>query len=1195
MIYVKDVNGNTVKSVLETKDCKLYAGVMEQRYVSLSWLDSDGTQLAAGSYIEYGGETFRLMEPYTPDYKDEATYKYTPKFYDKVAIWSKKPFFLVSDSGIETDWSLTAYPGQFMQQVVKALSKFTGETYTFSVDSAIAQSTMEYLSFQNVSIFDGLTKIADAWDTEWWVDGKVIHLSKCQYGTAVTLEVGVNVGTPSVTKNKEGYYTRFYAFGSTRNITQDYDDSGFTNGLVNKRLTLNATNYPGGYMDIRSNLKESEIFVKTLIFDDIYPSSTLTISDVRGELKDYTDTESGEKIEAGTAEDGTKLYKQYTEWYFKIDGFTLDASTYDKTDNPGGMLISGKTLSVSFESGQLNGRDFELSYNDTTKEYRILQIEENGITVPGSVSLIPADGDNIILYNIRMPDKYVSSAQSRLASALQSEMEKQSKDRDSYTVESYPVSFSESSLDMEVGRSVIFKNGSQTLSTRVLKVEKCLDYPIEQSITVGEEKISSSTAEIKEEVVNANQSIDTVKSLADLNKAITDGYGRVQQVIYQSLEKYNGLWILNKNGQPNDPTYWTVSTDYTVYTKGDVFANASMGDTAVPGEMFPVAADYTTTGLFRAKEGGGLVYEADGGWYVSGGGGSGGTSFTAGTALELTSEKVLNVKFGTTATTACAGNDARLTDKRANPNALTWSGYSSGTYDGSAAKSMTIPSNTNQLTNGAGFIYDANGNFTKLTGSGDNAKYLAGNGTFYSVGWTELIDIPSWITNWDTNRFQIHSNGGALFKSTGTIIVPTHSDSVSSAIGVEIYNNQVRGLNSKNSSTRYVGNLFFNYIDSSTYVKVDNAGNLTATGDIVANATGNASSGLPTADSSTYGLVKIDGSTIMKNSSGQIYCTVSGSGTGGSTVSYSATLTSGTKIGTLTINGTAYTLYAPAAASGTGGITSVTTSGSGNAVTSASVSGSTLTLTKGSTFLTGVTTSGSGNVVTGISASNGTLTVTKGTVSTGSGSWDTNRFNLNSNGATIFKSAGSTFMPTHSDSANYQTGVEIWNNQVRGVNNTYSSTRYVANLYLNYLDSSVQGVKVDNAGKITSYGTTTWSDMRLKERLSDITGILEKVEGLSVFRYRMKEWTDSPVFAGVSAQEVLLLFPEVIEEDEEGYYSLDYSKLATIVAVRGAQELYSLCKAQAAEIETLKERISGMEAKMEALMSAITGEKGGEE
>lgn len=35
---------------------------------------------------------------------------------------------------------------------------------------------------------------------------------------------------------------------------------------------------------------------------------------------------------------------------------------------------------------------------------------------------------------------------------------------------------------------------------------------------------------------------------------------------------------------------------------------------------------------------------------------------------------------------------------------LSWSGYSSGSYDGTTAKTISIPSNTNQLTNGAGFL-----------------------------------------------------------------------------------------------------------------------------------------------------------------------------------------------------------------------------------------------------------------------------------------------------------------------------------------------------------------------------------------------------------------------------------------------------------------------------------------------------------
>ena len=56
-----------------------------------------------------------------------------------------------------------------------------------------------------------------------------------------------------------------------------------------------------------------------------------------------------------------------------------------------------------------------------------------------------------------------------------------------------------------------------------------------------------------------------------------------------------------------------------------------------------------------------------------------------------------------------------------NPNSLSWSGYSSGSYDGSAAKSFTIPNNTNQLTNGAGYITSSG----SITGNAATATKLA--------------------------------------------------------------------------------------------------------------------------------------------------------------------------------------------------------------------------------------------------------------------------------------------------------------------------------------------------------------------------------------------------------------------------------------------------------------------------------------
>ena len=72
---------------------------------------------------------------------------------------------------------------------------------------------------------------------------------------------------------------------------------------------------------------------------------------------------------------------------------------------------------------------------------------------------------------------------------------------------------------------------------------------------------------------------------------------------------------------------------------------------------------------------------------------------------------------------------ARVTDNVASAskvaNALSWSGYSSGSYNGSAAKSISIPNNTNQLTNGAGFI-TSSGSISGNAATATNADKLDG-------------------------------------------------------------------------------------------------------------------------------------------------------------------------------------------------------------------------------------------------------------------------------------------------------------------------------------------------------------------------------------------------------------------------------------------------------------------------------------
>ena len=98
---------------------------------------------------------------------------------------------------------------------------------------------------------------------------------------------------------------------------------------------------------------------------------------------------------------------------------------------------------------------------------------------------------------------------------------------------------------------------------------------------------------------------------------------------------------------------------------------------------------------------------------------------------------------------------------------LSWSGYSSGSYNGSEAKTISIPSNTNQLTNGAGFV-TSSGVTSVATGTG-----LTG-GTITSTG---TISINSTYQTYISHGESAYNSlGNYLPLSGGTIVKDTNDD-----------------------------------------------------------------------------------------------------------------------------------------------------------------------------------------------------------------------------------------------------------------------------------------------------------------------------------------------------------------------------------------------------------------------------------
>ena len=624
---------------------------------------------------------------------------------------------------------------------------------------------------------------------------------------------------------------------------------------------------------------------------------------------------------------------------------------------------------------------------------------------------------------------------------------------------------------------------------------------------------------------------------------------------------FAGYWKLiavNASGEALEEGKEYIMTDYTAVSKKDVVAYG-VGDEKDLG--IPVATAFQL-GLVGVKSGGGVIVDSDG--YISidpsyAGGGSGISQITSsGTGNAVTS---LTYDGSTKTLTYVKGNTFALASQiptsLKNPYALSWSGYSTGTYDGSAAKTLSIPNNTNQLTNGAGFIKDGNGNFTTLTGSGSSTKYLAGNGTFYTIAYSELSGTPD-LTIYmpkagGTFTGNVNMNTGSTFpyyRVTNSVgwaqLAGTSGTYLGSALSGIIQSSLAFAIMGRNSSPNMV---------------VFDGGTVKASKDVIAFATSDADDLIAIATTDMYGLVKIDGTTIKVNSSGQIYAAG-----GGSTVSASASYTSGTSIGTVTIDGTKTTFYVPNKvgtstvggtakpiylSSGTPTACSSTVGGTSKPVYMSSGTITACTATVGSASLPVYMSSGSitactaSSLFSAMSYSGSTLSITvagqtrTATISGGSGSW---------NGGTVTNTIIAPYLWINTTSSSHRLAVN-------GGALVTGNMQVDSNLFVGTTQSSYKCAIVGN-GIITG----TWqqnSDMRLKDRIDGVSGVLMAINTLDVFRYTWKDGRDKKYHLGVSAQQIQAIFPELVGSDiYDGYLNVDYTTLGVIVAVQGIKELY---------------------------------------
>ena len=98
---------------------------------------------------------------------------------------------------------------------------------------------------------------------------------------------------------------------------------------------------------------------------------------------------------------------------------------------------------------------------------------------------------------------------------------------------------------------------------------------------------------------------------------------------------------------------------------------------------------------------------------------------------------------------------------------------------------------------------------------------------------------------------------------------------------------------------------------------------------------------------------------------------------------------------------------------------------------------------------------------------------------------------------------------------------------------------------------------------------TTFSDERYKTQIVSIDHALDKLDQIGGYYYQWKEGQDQSRQAGLIAQEVERVLPEIVQTDEAGYKSVDYGKMNALLieAVKEQQKLIKQMQQRIANLE----------------------------
>lgn len=369
---------STYIDVLLTDESYRYRSIMGEHTLTLYFSLPSYTDIPTGAWCEFANERYTLNQPAKIVKHNTRHFEYTLTMDSEGVNLKNYKFRNPNDKTLK--FPFTASPRYHIQILVDCLNMIDSG---WQVGTTI-EANEKLVSYNHNNCLEALEMIAKAFETEYEIIGKTIHLHKVEYfkDNPLPLQYGKGKGfkTGVSRTTEQSRITRLYVQGGERNIdrskygnkelllpkSQEYIYEGITFVSDDKGLSIaikNAQN--NGFVNEQS-----------LDLSHIYPKRKGTITEV-----------------------------------FEVDH---DKHFYDFTDtsipqalNFTDLQIKGEKMLIYFESGMLSGREFEVSkYDHAQKRFQLVPKEEDGTTMPNDI-FKPAIGDQYSVYNMQMPNAYI--------------------------------------------------------------------------------------------------------------------------------------------------------------------------------------------------------------------------------------------------------------------------------------------------------------------------------------------------------------------------------------------------------------------------------------------------------------------------------------------------------------------------------------------------------------------------------------------------------------------------------------------------------------------------------------------------------------------------------------------------------------------------------------------------------------------